>query len=472
MKINIVNDFIGGIGVPNGINYEVVDSEKYPLDFYRPINTAFDYFYDKGYFISMTDGQIINFIPHHKHSTCNVVDFGEYVNEREKIYLYPIKISTQFNDVLGNNVKSNTLKSIFDFISVKALKLFHKENFYLYIEHTWEGEFDRKTFEKLYYYANYYNIPADKILIVVNTYNYVELHTKFLEIFPKEKKIKFCLHDACFLGKIDDYYGNCFNLNSFVDDNFLNENKPREKKALLLNRRLRLHRLFILSLLLEDGLLDKTLSSFSMDDSLLGYDDLEGPLLQRREQNIFVKEDYYIDKIVSGFNKLKTIHTQTLDFDNIDGVLGLGHETKELYEKTYFSIVTETMFLDDFGFVSEKVFKPILHLHPFVVLGSPNTLKHLKSYGFKTFDRWWDESYDSEEHHGERFKKIYEVITTLLNKSDEEWVKMIGEMTEVLIYNKNHMLSFGNMKETSNRIHTNLIKAIENEDYTKNIRLF
>lgn len=73
------------------------------------------------------------------------------------------------------------------------------------------------------------------------------------------------------------------------------------------------------------------------------------------------------------------------------------------YNKTAFSIVAESYMRNTWHpaemrtEVSEKIFKPLAYFHPFVVAGSVDTLKYLKSQGFVTYDNWFDESYDSVE---------------------------------------------------------------------------
>ena len=48
--------------------------------------------------------------------------------------------------------------------------------------------------------------------------------------------------------------------------------------------------------------------------------------------------------------------------------------------------------------MSEKILKPLLNLHPFIVMSTPHTLKKITELGFKTFGRFIDESYDDEEN--------------------------------------------------------------------------
>ena len=60
-------------------------------------------------------------------------------------------------------------------------------------------------------------------------------------------------------------------------------------------------------------------------------------------------------------------------------------------------------------FISEKTWKPIMVGHPFIMVGNKNNLKFLKDLGYKTFDKWIDESYDDiedENYCEDSFKNI------------------------------------------------------------------
>lgn len=66
-----------------------------------------------------------------------------------------------------------------------------------------------------------------------------------------------------------------------------------------------------------------------------------------------------------------------------------------IYNQTYYSLVSETLTLNEYNFYTEKIAKPILAKRPFIVFSGQNYLKNLKSLGFKTFDNIIDESYDT-----------------------------------------------------------------------------
>jgi hypothetical protein len=102
------------------------------------------------------------------------------------------------------------------------------------------------------------------------------------------------------------------------------------------------------------------------------------------------------------------------------------------------NIVTETNFYDEKLHLTEKIFKPIVTKRPFILVSSPGNLAYLKSYGFKTFDKWIDESYDCESDHDLRLKMIVHEIKKLCRLSESELDKMYQEMQSVLEYNHRH----------------------------------
>jgi hypothetical protein len=106
-----------------------------------------------------------------------------------------------------------------------------------------------------------------------------------------------------------------------------------------------------------------------------------------------------------------------------------------------FHIVTETIFYEDKLHLTEKIFKPIVVKRPFMLVGSYGSLEYLKSYGFRTFDKWIDESYDKIENHDLRIQKIVGELEKLCQMSKAELIEMFHDMKEVLDYNYNHFYS-------------------------------
>jgi hypothetical protein len=120
--------------------------------------------------------------------------------------------------------------------------------------------------------------------------------------------------------------------------------------------------------------------------------------------------------------------------------------TKEDYEKTFISVVTESLADDDTLFFSEKIWKPIMVGHPFILYGNQHSLKLLKEWGFKTFDRWIDESYDDVLDRVQRAEMVVKELKKFENKSVDELTKIREEMEEICIFNQNHYRVYYNKK--------------------------
>jgi hypothetical protein len=118
---------------------------------------------------------------------------------------------------------------------------------------------------------------------------------------------------------------------------------------------------------------------------------------------------------------------------NIDW--GIGDQI--YYEDCFCSIVTETYAAEEVPFFTEKTFKPILFFQPFLIHGNVGCLKELKSIGFKTFDQWWDESYDELFAH-QRFEAMLKVILEISEWSIEKINKTYQEMLPILEHNHHH----------------------------------
>lgn len=173
---------------------------------------------------------------------------------------------------------------------------------------------------------------------------------------------------------------------------------------------------------------------------------------------------------MSGYRKMIQKEKNIIDFKDIKNVWGFAFEKSENYKSTYFSIVTETLFYEYGNYLSEKTWKPIAHLHPFVLISRPGMLKFLHSLGFKTFSEFWDESYDTIESNPKRMEKILKVLTDLLSKSKDEWDELNKKLKPILIYNRNLLLSFQE-KKVGNAYKNKLFNLIENEPNQENYYL-
>jgi hypothetical protein len=105
--------------------------------------------------------------------------------------------------------------------------------------------------------------------------------------------------------------------------------------------------------------------------------------------------------------------------------------------ESFVYVVTETCYWERKCHLTEKIFKPIVSRMPFILVGCAHNLEYLRSYGFKTFDRWIDESYDTIEDPVERMHAIGVVLLDLSNRSLDDLQAILCEMQEVLDHNYN-----------------------------------
>lgn len=86
--------------------------------------------------------------------------------------------------------------------------------------------------------------------------------------------------------------------------------------------------------------------------------------------------------------------------------------TRHPYEEYCIEVVCETDVLGT-AWITEKTVKNLYIGKPFVVMGGPGLLEKVRSYGFKTFSPWIDESYDTITNHSDRMVAILTEIDRL-----------------------------------------------------------
>lgn len=106
------------------------------------------------------------------------------------------------------------------------------------------------------------------------------------------------------------------------------------------------------------------------------------------------------------------------------------------YYDCFCAVVTETRYAQPYSNISEKILMAVHARRPIILVAPPNSLEYFKTFGFKTFDRWWDESYDQETDHGARMVQIFNIIDSINNKSIDELQVIYDEMKDILDHNE------------------------------------
>lgn len=114
---------------------------------------------------------------------------------------------------------------------------------------------------------------------------------------------------------------------------------------------------------------------------------------------------------------------------------------KKHYDDAYWNFVLETHFDKHTTFLTEKTFKPILNLQPFVIIGNPGSLKLLQKLGYKTFYDYVDETYDHTINDELRMHQCFTECYALVNHSHRAHQKVTHELKPILEYNQKVFLS-------------------------------
>jgi len=91
----------------------------------------------------------------------------------------------------------------------------------------------------------------------------------------------------------------------------------------------------------------------------------------------------------------------------------------DLYHDTKFSIVTESISSTGSLFITEKTFKAILSMHPFMISGSPGLIAFMQSQGYKSYDLMFDETYDNIRHLTDRMRAIVDQVANCKSTNPE-----------------------------------------------------
>ena len=256
--------------------------------------------------------------------------------------------------------------------------------------------------------------------------------------------------------------------------NLIHPSKRQLKKTYITFNRLtsgeRIYRSLFINELYKTNLLDAGHVSFSKNCPAGGdfADNLRAGVINQRVDTRLV------DEAITNINTLPELRIDFKDHDHIPNASMVLNPIPELMESFIF-VVTETCYWQHKTHLTEKIFKPIVLKMPFLLVGCAGNLKYLRSYGFKTFGDYWDESYDTIEDPILRMQAIVKILKEIASLSIEEQQNMLRSMTHILEHNYNlfndpafAMSEWNHLKQEL----TNICKLYEfKPPFTYNIKL-
>jgi hypothetical protein len=140
-----------------------------------------------------------------------------------------------------------------------------------------------------------------------------------------------------------------------------------------------------------------------------------------------------VKEAIANINRLPELRIDFADqhIPNQSMLLSPLHELME----SFVFVVTETCYWQNKTHLTEKIFKPIVLRMPFILVGCTGNLEYLRSYGFKTFGNYWDESYDTISDPIERMRAVTRVLTQISSMSQQEQHDMLLNMKPILEHN-------------------------------------
>jgi hypothetical protein len=362
------------------------------------------------------------------------------------------EVCKKFGKLIGNDIRdswdllkdSNIISTLTDDI---VYRVNNESNYYLLID--WITDSDVKRFiSDLEKVIDLRGIKNDKVMVLINR-----------NLALPQTEIKFVSTDYL-MYKVGLHFNRQDKIKRFYKDlSFLTD--KRERRILSLNRRLNncWHRVLLLALSSKHNLFENNYITYNLDpefdSEIPPLDELINLTAQPKgSYNLISQKELYTEMDTLVKNK-KNVY-ESFSHESPGYIFTIKDETVDIYKSSYISLVTETFFYEDDYIITEKVYKPIIHYHPFIVLGSPYTLKHMRSIGFKTFGDFWDESYDEEENNDKRFEKVFNLLMKFDKMSIEELHKLYIDIIPTLKYNYDLIVGRGSMKQLTENLEKNI----------------
>jgi hypothetical protein len=341
--------------------------------------------------------------------------------EKNIKYIYPITLYC--TDLFE---KYETIE--LDNILIKSVKNKKAKIVFLY---TTEGDWGTKQFhfdwiDKL---VDKYKLDNDDVLVInVNLKANDNYNGNKFTIIPYNF---FTNMDFLPIDKLDKYSLKQFE-NKYIK--YIDNNKINKKKNhfVCFNGIPRLNRLLIFGTIKSNAKLNNT-TILSLRNA------------QTNNSNAFYEEVLKTstkENIINFFKNYDSNINYSYDTNDWNKIYNWGNVLNEdAHMNSFLNIVTETMWNKESIFLTEKTYKPMYMCQPFIIFGNPHSLKKLKEYGFKTFDKWWDESYDDELDLNIRLEKITNILEEIANWDFDKCFEITNQMEEVLIHNYKRMIS-------------------------------
>lgn len=232
-------------------------------------------------------------------------------------------------------------------------------------------------------------------------------------------------------------------IEQICDDNILmaQSKRIRDFYCTYYNRRIRDHRIALMSMMHHHGMLDDVI--WSWGGRVDGRNLSEHGGISKRVKHSWTDKKYHDDiDVISKWENISYGPSSNEDLNiNLVGTINNVH-----IKSSYYQLIVETWATDNSTtFLSEKSFKPFAFGQPFVIWGDAHSIDALRKHGYDVFDNWIRHKYDEKKFANNRLKFLFNEVEFLNSISPQSWAEMAYEMSNSLIHNKK------NLKKSVNR---------------------
>lgn len=324
----------------------------------------------------------------------------------------------------------------------------------LVFDDTMEGAPYTKFLNIIYKSIDDLNLPADKLYFVTNNLLAESTHEKWKSSNNIRKYINlfsfmYNVHDIQRLKKIP-----CLPDSIIMEDElkYKKDNLHNIKHFLKVNRTDRWERNLFMLHMNKNNILENSLVSFPQ---------FQDKIIDAGAIGIF-------DNLTTtdNINSLRSKIPFHIDHTDITNVGVPGHEVGTFnadlpfdpihYKNSLISLVMCAFpFQENACHLHSSTYNPMFCGHPVIQFGPYQHLKQMKKNGFKTFSKWWDESYDDEIDGYKRLKMVMDISTKISKMPIVNVFNMIVDMKNVLQHNSDLINNYN--------VENSLIKKIFNE---------
>jgi hypothetical protein len=346
----------------------------------------------------------------------------------QEIFLYELNWANfHYRDKLHN---FHGADGLFDnnHISDEVLHRIRNKTAYFLVTLLYEGYIDDEFLNHLSDYFISKGLPLTQLIYMTNCFNGKEVYKDYCDRNHKLPEIQMEYFPVFRIDKCD--------VQLAVKESVISKYKPgpRKKTFLCFNRRYNDHRLMLYLAIVQRGIIDQCYYSMDKTQPEANRSFVENCkyLLSRFPDMGIVSND------VLAADKLLPLVLDNPNFNNYPMESSVD-PVKHLYDDSLVNIITETYFFNKIIHITEKTYKPIAFMQPFILVAAAGSLKHIKDMGFKTFDQFWDESYDLEVDDKKRFTMIMSLIESISKWTEEEKIQFTFKVKDVVDYNVEHL---------------------------------